>query len=146
MISFISGTCKRIKHGRLSKQIMITANNVQFNRVYKWFKDNQCLTWAQASMWCWSMGTPATGNRGLGTSNDRGRNLVPEHSILMKCVFYKVFISAFLSICYVYIKISSDFCYPISDAITCPLRHVIIMWYSCCNIHLSFITFAQFKE
>jgi len=39
---------------------------------------HQFLTLAQASMWCCNMGTPATGNSGLGTSNDRGRNLVPE--------------------------------------------------------------------
>lgn len=35
------------------------------------------LTFAHASMWCCSMGTPATGNKGLGTSNDSGLNLVP---------------------------------------------------------------------
>lgn len=29
-------------------------------------------------MWCCSIGTPATGKRGLGTSNERGRNRVPE--------------------------------------------------------------------
>lgn len=28
-------------------------------------------------MWCCSIGTPATGNKGLGTSNDSGLNLVP---------------------------------------------------------------------
>lgn len=35
------------------------------------------LTLAHASMWCCSMGTPATGNKGLGTSNDSGLNRVP---------------------------------------------------------------------
>lgn len=36
------------------------------------------VTWAQASMWCWIIGTPATGNRGLGTSKDKGLKRVPE--------------------------------------------------------------------
>lgn len=35
------------------------------------------VTLAHASMWCCSMGTPATGNKGLGTSKDSGRNRVP---------------------------------------------------------------------
>lgn len=36
------------------------------------------VTWAQASIWCWIIGTPATGNNGLGTSNDKGLKRVPE--------------------------------------------------------------------
>lgn len=43
-------------------------------------KDNRSrcfFTLAHASMWCCSIGTPATGNKGLGTSNDSGLNLVP---------------------------------------------------------------------
>lgn len=34
-------------------------------------------TLAQASMWCCTMGTPATGNSGLGTSKESGRKRVP---------------------------------------------------------------------
>lgn len=44
------------------------------------------ITWAQASMWCWIIGTPATGNRGLGTSKDKGLKRVPargERSIFL---------------------------------------------------------------
>lgn len=36
------------------------------------------VTWAQASIWCWIIGTPATGNSGLGTSKDKGLKRVPE--------------------------------------------------------------------
>lgn len=35
------------------------------------------VTWAQASIWCWIIGTPATGNNGLGTSKDKGLKRVP---------------------------------------------------------------------
>ena len=34
-------------------------------------------TAAQASMLCCTIGRPATGNRGLGTSRERGRKRVP---------------------------------------------------------------------
>lgn len=35
-------------------------------------------TLTQASIWCCIIGSPATGNSGFGTSNDNGRNRVPE--------------------------------------------------------------------
>lgn len=35
-------------------------------------------TLTQASIWCCIIGNPATGNSGFGTSNDNGRNRVPE--------------------------------------------------------------------
>lgn len=35
-------------------------------------------TLTQASIWCCIIGSPATGNNGFGTSNDNGRNRVPE--------------------------------------------------------------------
>ncbi len=34
-------------------------------------------TRAQASIWCWTMGRPATGNSGFGMFSDSGRNRVP---------------------------------------------------------------------
>lgn len=43
----------------------------------KWERRAYGVTWAQASIWCWIIGTPATGNRGLGTSNDKGLKRVP---------------------------------------------------------------------
>ena len=34
-------------------------------------------TFVHASTWCWRRGAPAIGNKGMGTSRERGRNCLP---------------------------------------------------------------------
>ena len=52
----------------------------------------QNTTFLHASIWWYMIGNPATGNKGFGNSNDKGRNLVPgketyylEYTCLKPC-------------------------------------------------------------
>lgn len=51
----------------------------------------QTPTLAHASMWCCIIATPATGNKGLGTSNDSGLNRVPFKQIQITFFFFFTF-------------------------------------------------------
>lgn len=57
----------------------------------------QTPTLAHASMWCCIIATPATGNKGLGTSNDSGLNRVPFKQIQITFFFFLLLTSMHFS-------------------------------------------------